>query len=158
MADQEKAIEARDEGRENPSRALVLFDGNCALCNHSVLFLLEHDRFGTLRFAPLDSETGRRVVGAPEIPSGEPGSIVVVDGRKFLRESDAVLLLTRHLRFPWNLLGAARIVPQGIRDVVYRFVARHRLRWFGTTDGCSLMRSAWKDRFVDERKAPIFPP
>lgn len=151
-------MEELGAGEESPSTVLVLFDGDCALCNHSVLFLLEHDRLGTLRFAPLDSETGRRVVGAPELPPGGPGSILVVDDGEILRESQAVLRLIGHLNFPWSLLGAARVVPRGICDAVYRWVARHRLRWFGTTDGCSLMRTAWKDRFVDERKAPIFPP
>lgn len=158
MADQEKAIAARGAGWNIPSTVLVLFDGDCALCNRSVVFLLEHDRQGTLRFAPLDSETGRRVIGSPKIPSGSPGSIVVVDDGDVLWESQAVLRLTRHLRFPWNLLGAARIVPKEIRDAVYRWVARHRLRWFGTSDGCSLMRPEWKDRFVDSRVTPIFPP
>lgn len=158
MADQEKAKETLGAGRESPSTVLVLFDGNCALCNRSVVFLLEHDRRGTLRFAPLDSETGRLFGGGTERPSGGPGSILVVDGREILRESDAVLFLTRHLRFPWNLLRAARVVPKGIRDAVYRWVARHRLRWFGTSDGCSLMRPEWKDRFVDRRETPIFPP
>lgn len=158
MEDPEKAKEGLGAGRESPPTLLVLFDGNCALCNRSVVFLLEHDRRGTLRFAPLESETGRRVVGSPEIPSGEPGSIVVVDGMKILRESNAVLSLTHHLRFPWSLLGAARVVPQGIRDAIYRWIACNRLRWFGTTDGCSLMRTAWKDRFVDEPETPIFPP
>lgn len=128
------------------------------MCNRSVLFLLEHDRRGTLRFAPLESPTGRRVVGHLEHPSAGPGSILVVDGQEILRESRAVLRLTPHLRFPWNLLGGARVVPQGIRDAIYRWVARNRLRWFGATDGCDLMRSEWKDRFVDGRETPIFPP
>lgn len=158
MEDPEKAKATLGKGRESPSTVLVLFDGNCALCNRSVVFLLEHDRRGALRFAPLDSETGRRVVGTPELLSGSPGSILVVDDGEVLRESRGVLRLTRHLRFPWSLLGAARVVPEGIRDALYRWVARNRLRWFGTTDGCSLMRPEWKDRFVDGSETPIFPP
>lgn len=143
--------------REERGVVLVLFDGDCALCQRSVVFLLEHDRLGRMRFSPLDSAAGRRVGGDPGSVRGA-GSILVLDGSELLRESEAVLRLAGHLRFPWNLLRAARLVPRGLRDGVYRWIARNRLRWFGTSDGCSLMRPEWKDRFVEEQESPIFPP
>lgn len=131
------------------ANVLVLFDGNCALCNRSVLFLLEHDRHGALRFAPLDSPLGRIVGDGPRASAGWPGSILVREGEEVLRESDAILRLAGLLGSPWSVLGATRVLPKALRDGLYRWIARHRLRWFGSTDGCALMRSEWKDRFVD---------
>lgn len=92
---------------------------------------------------------GLRLQEESSPPLGGSGSILVHDGGEVLRESDAALRLAGLLAFPWNLLGAVVIVPKGFRDMVYRWIARNRLRWFGSTDGCALMRSEWKDRFVD---------
>src|ERR1700727_651013 len=43
-------------------RALLLYDGVCALCNSSVRFIMKHDRPDQFRYAPLDSELGREML------------------------------------------------------------------------------------------------
>jgi len=42
--------------------AVVLFDGVCNFCDSSVNFIIDHDREGYYKFAPLQSEEGRRLV------------------------------------------------------------------------------------------------
>jgi predicted DCC family thiol-disulfide oxidoreductase YuxK len=118
---------------------LVLVDGNCLLCSSAARFLRRHDRHGTLRFAALESPVGlrvRRELGLDETRM-EP-SLLVVQGARVHRESDAILELLPHLRAPWNLLAWFRRVPKSWRDAPYRWVARHRLRWFGPSDSCPL--------------------
>ena len=36
--------------------AIILFDGVCNFCNSSVNFIIERDRAGYFKFAPLQSE------------------------------------------------------------------------------------------------------
>ena len=41
--------------------AVVLFDGVCNFCDASVNFIIDHDKAGYFKFAPLQSEEGRRL-------------------------------------------------------------------------------------------------
>src|SRR5690606_23922649 len=122
---------------------LVLFDGECNLCNGAVQFVLRRDPRGRFRFASLQSEAGRaalRVAGMPEDAAGSegrpPGSIVLIDAGRAFVKSAAALRIARGLRWPWPLLGAFAIVPPFLRDAVYDWIARHRYRWFGKRAEC----------------------
>ncbi len=135
--------------KEKPHKPIVLFDGDCTLCNGSVRFLLGHERHSILRFASLQSPMGRGIVERAIGPGVQLDSLLVLDGASVLRESDAVLRLASHLRAPWNLLALGVMVPRPLRDGLYRWIARHRRRWFGTANGCSMLREEWKGRFLD---------
>jgi len=40
------------------------------------------------------------------------------------------------------------LLPRGPRDAAYRWVARHRYRWFGREETCWLPTPAWQARFL----------
>ena len=44
--------------------------------------------------------------------------------------------LYRRFGWPWRAAGAARLLPAGLRDRLYRWVARQRYRLFGRRDSC----------------------
>jgi predicted DCC family thiol-disulfide oxidoreductase YuxK len=135
----------------NGGRHIVFFDGVCGLCDKTVRFLLRHDRHDRLRFAPLQGETARRVLpplgGRPE--DLDTIYVVTADGR-LLQRSRAVLFATVALGGAWVLLGALRIVPRPLADLVYRFVARVRYRVFGRFDTCSIPTPEERARFLDQ--------
>ena len=43
-------------------RPVIFFDGVCNLCNSSVRFFIRRDPRKNLRFAPLQSATGQRIL------------------------------------------------------------------------------------------------
>jgi predicted DCC family thiol-disulfide oxidoreductase YuxK len=45
-------------------------------------------------------------------------------------------------------MAAGRALPLPARDRLYAFVARNRLRWFGTRETCYLPDPAEADRFI----------
>ncbi len=54
-------------------RALLLYDGVCALCHGVVKFLMKRDRRDRFRYAPLQSDLGREVLarfGIRTVPDG----------------------------------------------------------------------------------------
>lgn len=122
--------------------AIVLFDGVCNLCNGAVQFILDRDRAGRFRFASLQSDSGRALLGqhGVPVPDGDPDSIILVEttasGTRVLSHSTAALRIARHLSFPWFLGYAAIVLPRPLRDLVYRFIAKNRYRWFGKTNEC----------------------
>ncbi|HEU4989469.1 MAG TPA: DCC1-like thiol-disulfide oxidoreductase family protein [Gemmatimonadaceae bacterium] len=133
--------------------AVLLYDGRCGLCSRTVRFVLKHERAHSLRFAPLDGEFAAAMMARhPELTGVD--SVVWVErtasnGERVLVRSAAALRVARYLGGPWRLLAVFRMVPDGWRDSVYDFVARHRHRLLPGTDRCPLPVSAQQDRFLD---------
>lgn len=130
---------------------LVLFDGYCNLCNAAVDFLIRRDREGLLRFASLQSATGRRVVAEAEAAGDArlPDSLVVVQDGRVLVNSDAALAALAALpRWRW-LARALRWLWQPFRDFVYQRIARVRYSVFGRRATCRVPTPEERARFVD---------
>lgn len=127
---------------------LVLYDGQCGLCNHLVQFVLKHDRRGRFRFAALQSELGRGLLERHGLPADALDTFVLVDGGRAFIKSRAALRTVGGLDAPWPLLRAFSIVPGPLADGVYDFVARNRYRWFGRTDACILPSPEVRARFL----------
>jgi predicted DCC family thiol-disulfide oxidoreductase YuxK len=131
---------------------IILFDGACNLCSGAVRFVISRDPHARCRFASLQSDAARAAcaeVGYDLPASATPSTIVVIEGGRALERSDAVLAIARRMRFPWPVLGVFCVLPCGLRDVLYGFVARHRYRWFGRADACMAPRAELQQRFLD---------
>jgi predicted DCC family thiol-disulfide oxidoreductase YuxK len=121
------------DSRSDP--AIVLFDGVCNLCQGTVGFLLPRDRRGRLRFASLQSDTGRRLLAEHGLDRAAPDSVVLVeDGRAWVKSS-AALRIARHLGGAWRLFALFRVVPRPLRDWAYDVIARNRLRFLFRSEG-----------------------
>ncbi|MFM7808269.1 MAG: thiol-disulfide oxidoreductase DCC family protein [Planctomycetota bacterium] len=120
------------------SYALILFDGDCNLCDGVVRFIAARDRKGRFRFAALQGEVGRRECErlGVQSPAGELDSIVLTTEHHAWICSDAVVRIAERLPWPWRAAFVLRLVPERVRDAGYRWVARNRYRWFGRADHC----------------------
>jgi predicted DCC family thiol-disulfide oxidoreductase YuxK len=132
------------------SAAVVLFDGVCPLCHAAVRWIVRHDPGGQFRCAPLDSEVGRAVLeGAGALPPrSEPETVVLVEDGRVWERSDAILRIASGVGAPWRWLAVLRLLPRGLRDAAYGWVARGRYRWFGRLDACPLPPPELRDRFL----------
>lgn len=149
VADRE-ATHGYDVGHvsESSEHPLVLFDGDCNLCHRSVQFLLQRDRVGRFRFASLQSQAGRDAIAA--VAQGDlPDSIMLIRGGKLTVKSTAALAIARGLRFPWPLVSVFWLVPYPLRNLVYDWVARNRIRWFGKREECWVPTPELRARFLD---------
>lgn len=127
---------------------LVLYDGECGLCNRSVQLILRHDQRGHFRFAALQSELGQALLERHGLPADVVDTVVLVDGGQAFTRSAAALRIAGKMDRPWPLLRAFTIVPRPLRDVAYNFVARNRYRWFGKVDACMLPPPEVRARFL----------
>lgn len=128
---------------------LILFDGVCNLCNGFVQFIIRHDRAGRFRFAALQSEAGQQVLAAhghagPVLPE----TVLLLENGRLYSHSTAVLHIAQGLGWPWRALTVGLLLPRFARDAAYRFVARHRYRWFGRQESCWLPTPELKARFL----------
>lgn len=117
---------------------IVLFDGECGLCDKLVRFLVRADADRALRYAPLQGETARRLRSEhPEIPD-ELETMVFLEGETIHLRSQAAFHCAKYLAWPWRAVGWLRWMPRLLTDPVYRIVARSRYGLFGKSDVCRL--------------------
>ena len=133
-----------------PSCSVVLFDGECNLCNASVNFIIARDDQERFRFVSLQSAIGHRLLEEHGLPSSELGTVVLVEGQQAFTRSTAALRIARRLRCPWPFLFTLIVIPRFVRDFLYALIARNRYRWFGRLPSCRLPSPDVCQRSVDD--------
>ncbi len=130
------------------SKALVLIDGTCVLCNRVAKFVIRHDPAGRFRFATLDSARASAELTLRGLPPPPLGTFVLVmEGQAYFR-SEAALRLLGMLPFPWSWAYALRIIPAAVRDPAYALVSRLRYQVFGRVATCALLTPDERQRFL----------
>ncbi len=132
---------------------VILYDGVCVLCQHSVQFVLRHDREARFRFGTLQSRRGRELAGVDEGETTPLDSVLLVMNGRVYRRSSAALRTLMALGWPWRLAGILLVIPPPVRDWVYDFIGARRYRWFGRTEQCMLPPEGWQERFLDQSEA-----
>lgn len=118
------------------AKPVLLFDGECGLCQRVVRGLRWCDRAGRLRFAPLQSPPAQRFLRAHGLPTEDFDSLIFIpdwdeQDRAPLFRTDGALAAVRHCGPLGRALALLRVIPRGARDAFYRVVARWRYRVFG---------------------------
>ncbi len=127
---------------------IVVFDAECLLCSGSVQFLLRHDRKARLRFASLQTDTGRALLDRAGIDRLAPDTFLLVDAERTHTQTAAVFRVLHQLGWPWRLAWVLWPIPAPLRDAAYRCVARNRFRWFGRRGTCWLPAAEHVERFM----------
>ena len=131
----------------DPAKYIVLFDGVCNYCNAMVNFAIRHDKKAILKFAPLQSEAGKRLKEKYKIPD-EIDSVIFIDNNIAYTHSDAAIRIAKHMEWPAKLLYGLIIIPKFIRQPIYKWIAGNRYRWFGKKGECMMPTANVKARFL----------
>lgn len=136
-------------------RPVLLYDGECGLCNALMRFMLRHDRRGVLMFAPLQGPTAQAFLRSRGLDTQDFDSLVFVedigrpDTEHRLRTAGALRAL-EELGGGWRRLARVlRVVPASWRDALYKLVARVRYRVFGRHKPAPLPNPVWARRIMD---------
>ena len=131
---------------------VLLYDGECGLCNRVVRRLLALDRVGKLRFAPLQGPSAQAYLRAHGLPTADFSTLVLVPDWPTntagpLLRTDGVIAALRAVGRPgWASLLA--VFPRFLRDAVYGVIARNRYRWFGRRESCMVPDADVRRRFL----------
>ena len=108
------------------SPAIVLIDGECTLCNRTMIWFSARNQSKHFIFAKNTGEVAR-IMGEPA--GGDNGTVVVWVGSRRLVQSDAVIYLLTQLGGIWPWVGLIfKMIPRAIRDFFYDLIARSRHR------------------------------
>lgn len=148
-----------DTSRQEPSavdgaRHLLLFDGECGLCDRTVQLVLRHDRARGFDFAALQSAQAGAILRSLGVTSINLDTLFVIANYNTpsptaLTRAAAVLFLARHLGWPYRAAAIARVLPWRLLDALYDRVAASRYRVFGRLQECRVPSPDTRARFLD---------
>ncbi|MBI2720633.1 MAG: DUF393 domain-containing protein [Bacteroidetes bacterium] len=127
---------------------LLLFDGECGFCNKSVQFFLKREKKKTMHFVPLQSASGNCIKKYFEIADRVDSLILIKDHSAYIK-SCAALRLTLYMKGAWPVMAVFLIIPPFLRNMVYTFIAKHRMKIFGRVESCALIPLEDRNRILD---------
>ena len=122
---------------------LVIFDGDCAFCNKSVMLILKQDRSQTINVCSNQSVKGKEVIDYYKITESTDSTIIYIIENKVYYRSTAALQICKKLKGLYPLLPLFLIVPAIIRDAVYLFISKHRKK---------IVRNNYSCEFVEDEQ------
>ena len=129
-------------------RAVILFDGICNLCNHTVQFIIKNDPKKKFLFSSLQSDTGIDLLKKHGLPTTNFQSFVLIENGLVYTKSTAALKIALQLKRPLPLLYGFILVPSFIRDFFYSLISKNRYRWFGKNSVCMIPDPSIVGRFI----------
>ncbi len=129
------------------SHPILLFDGCCNYCNYWVNFIIRHDKKKKFRFTPLQSETGKKLLGQYNLSEKEESVILICDDKVY-QKSAAALHALNHLGGFYPLFYVFLLTPEFIRDFFYDFISRNRHKWAEKNGRCIVPAEDARDRFL----------
>ena len=132
------------------NKKIILFDGVCNLCNDSVLKVIKKDTKNIFFFAALQSETGKKIINHLKIDISKIDSIILYEpGVSYEIKSTAALRIMKGFGGIWSLTQVFLIFPEGIRNLIYDYIAKNRYKWFGKKESCMIPTPELKAKFLN---------
>lgn len=132
-------------------KKIILFDGVCNLCDHTIQKIIKADRHDQFRFAPLSSEVGTAILNYIGVDPNKTDSMVLYEpGKGYYIKSEAALKIASSLGGVYALLGLFSIFPKYLTDPLYNYIAKNRYRWYGRKDSCMIPTPELRNKFLDE--------
>ena len=126
---------------------IILFDGQCVFCDHSVQFILKRDVDKVFQFASLQSDIGQQLLKQYNVDVSMD-SIVVIYLNKVYTQSDAAIVIAQRFKGVWKLLVIVKFIPKWLRDKMYVVIAKNRYRLFGEMETCRIPTEEERRRFL----------
>jgi len=130
-------------------KKIILFDGVCNLCDATVQFLIKRDKKDIFRFVAIQSDLGHEIIKHIGIDTSRTDSIILYEpGHAYYYKAEAALKIGKELGGLYLLLNIFTILPKGLTNLVYDYVARNRYKWYGKKDACMIPTPTMKAKFL----------
>lgn len=101
---------------------IIFYDGDCGLCQRSVIFLARVDKRKTLLFAPLNGMTYQ----AHFVEAASKETVLYFADGNLFTKSSAIIECLSGLGGVFKAAAFLKIVPPTLRDRIYDWAATHR--------------------------------
>ncbi|MDP2540509.1 thiol-disulfide oxidoreductase [Tenacibaculum discolor] len=131
------------------NKKVILFDGVCNFCNDSVLKVIKYDTKNMFLFTSLQSDIGKEITQYLGIDTSKVDSIILYEPNvAYDIKSSAALKIMNGFGGVWKLTQVFWILPEGLRNIVYDYIAKNRYKWFGKKEACMIPSKEIQEKFL----------
>ncbi len=117
---------------------IIIFDGECNLCNGVVGWLLKFAPTDSFKFVAFQSPYGQSLLHTFGFPKKELTTVILIDEAGAHTHSDGFLKIISQIP-KWQLAAALlAFIPRIIRDTIYNLASKNRVKWFGKSNTCTV--------------------
>ncbi|NJB37179.1 thiol-disulfide oxidoreductase DCC family protein [Croceivirga sp. JEA036] len=117
---------------------IIIFDGECNLCNGVVSWLLNRDSIQQFRYVPFQSPRGQALLTTHQFPTARLTTVILIKDCTAYTHSDGFLKILEQVPRFNTIAKLLQWVPLWVRDNVYNYASSQRLAWFGKSTSCNL--------------------
>jgi predicted DCC family thiol-disulfide oxidoreductase YuxK len=130
-------------------KKIILFDGICNLCESSVLFVIKYDKKDIFRFVALQSDLGKEIVKHIGLNPKHIDSVILYEpGISYFYKSAAAIEIAKDLGGFFHMGTLFKIIPNGLRNLLYDYIAKNRYSWYGRKESCWTPSNELETKFL----------
>lgn len=126
---------------------IILFDGECNVCNAAVQFILKRDTKKLFSFASKQSPFGQKLLKENNVDE-TIDSMILFEGDSYFDRTTAALKISKELSGFRILSNLLLVIPRSLRDPFYKGFAKNRYRLFGKANTCLIPSKEDRERFL----------
>lgn len=117
---------------------LIIFDGECNLCNGVVGWLLKFAPEDIFQFVAFQSSYGQELLTQYGFPTTQLDTVILIDEHGVKTHSDGFLKIISKIP-KWKKVAALlAFIPRMLRDFIYKTASKNRVKWFGQSSSCTI--------------------
>ena len=132
------------------NKSIIIFDGDCNMCNSAVRFIIKKDKKFRFLFAASKSSSAQQLLTEYKLSQASLDNVVLIQNNKAYFKSTALLKIVRDLDGAIQFLYFFILIPTIIRDFFYRIISKYRYSLFGKNNACNIQDVVFisKERFL----------
>ncbi|WP_298761003.1 thiol-disulfide oxidoreductase DCC family protein [uncultured Psychroserpens sp.] len=120
------------------TKDIIIFDGECNLCNGVVGWLLKFAPKDLFQFVAFQSKYGQQLLDKHGFPTERLDTVILIDDNGVKTHSDGFLRIVSKIP-KWKRVAALlAFIPRMIRDFIYKTASKNRVKWFGQSKSCTI--------------------
>ena len=132
----------------NKTDKVILFDGDCPLCNAWCRFIISYDKDFLFKLVPMQSKKGQIILTHLGQNTDNFETMLFIEDNNTFKKSTAFIKIVNQLPYPSRLLSFVKFTPKLIRDFIYDRIAQNRFKLFRKYQSCSLPSADHKMRYL----------
>lgn len=117
---------------------IIIFDGECNLCNGVVGWLLKFAPEDIFSFVPFQSPYGQELLKNNGFPTDALDTVILIDEYGVKTHSDGFLSIVSKIPKWQRVAALLAFIPRLIRDYIYVVASKNRVKWFGASKSCTI--------------------
>ena len=119
-------------------KSIIIFDGECNLCNGVVGWLMRAAHGDIFDFVPFQSNRGQQILNYNGLYLETLETVILFDKNGMHTLSDGFLRIIAKIP-GWQFAAwFLNLTPRFVRDGFYKIAAKNRVRWFGKSGYCTV--------------------